>query len=167
MIPAIVGIILLIIVIYVALRILKNIVLGALLIALIFLASFLIFGSMPDLSSIPVVGPYIVKYLPKLPATTGEAIAIIRNVFYSMDILAVTRDADGSLLVVVANTGRLDVYNFKVFIDGQSASIVNEPRDPLKSGETTVLQADWKEGFTRIDVKTDQATASYITQLTS
>ena len=162
MIPAIIGVIILIVIIYVALRILKNIVFGILLIASIFFASFLIFGSMPSLSDVPIVGKYLAKLpLPPFPTTTGGAIAIIRNVFYSIEVLDVGRDAEGNLLVVVANTGKLDLSGLHAYVDGQAVKTLNSPREPLKSGETTVLQVEWQGSFMRVDVKTEKASASY------
>lgn len=155
--PLIFGLIIIAIVVFVFLRIIGRIFLGVALIFLVFIASYLIIGSFPDLQAIPIIGPY----LPKIPATPGEAIAYIRDVFYSIDILSTSRDSENNLLITVANTGRNDVSNFTVFINNQSVSILNEPKDPLKSKEVTVLQTNWKANFTTILVRTDQANAAY------
>lgn len=156
-IPAIVGIILLAIIVYVVLKILKNLVLAFVLIALVFIASFFIFGSLPDLKTIPYIG----QFIPKLPSTTGEAIAVIKNVFYSVEILSTSRDSQNDLLVTVANTGKLDASNFKIFVDGQQVSIINDPTDPLKSGKTTVIQTDWNKDFSYLLVQTKNANATF------
>lgn len=155
--PAVIGIIILAIIIYVALRVLKNVILAAVLIAAVFIASFLILGSWPDLQQVPVIGPY----LPNLPSSASEAIATIKNVFYSIDILSVSRDSDNNILITLANTGKLNLSNFKVLVDEKPVKIINMPTDPLKSGETTVLQIDWKDEFEEIVVKTDQVQLSY------
>jgi hypothetical protein len=155
--PLIFGLIIIAIVVFVFLRIIGHIALGAVLILLVFVASYLIIGSLPDLQVIPIIGPY----LPKLPTSTGEAIAYIRDVFYNIDILSASRDSENNLLIAVANTGRNDVSNFTVFINNQSVIILNEPKDPLKSKEVTVIQTNWKANFTTILVNTNQASATY------
>jgi hypothetical protein len=155
--PLIFGIIILVIVVYIGIRIFKNMIVGILLIVLVLIASFLIIGSFPDLQSIPLVG----KYLPKIPSTSGEAIRAIKNIFYSMEIVSITRDNQNNLLITVANTGRLSLSNFQVFVDGDAVSIANRPKDPLKPGETTVLQVDWRGSFNKILVQTDQTNALF------
>lgn len=155
--PLIFGIIILAIVIFVFLRVLGNILVGAILIFLVLIASYLIIGSLPDLQAAPIIG----EYLPKFPTSVKEAIGYIKDIFYNIDILSVTRDSEENLLIVVANTGRLDVSNFTVFIDLQQTKILNKPKDPLKPKEVTVIQIDWKESFKQILVKTDQANATY------
>jgi len=155
--PLIFGIIILAILVYIGLRIFKNLLVGTLLIALVLITSFLIIGSFPDLQSIPLIG----KYLPKIPSSTGEAVSAIRKFFYSLEIVNVARDNQNNLLITVTNTGRLSLSNFKVFVDGDYTIITNKPKDPLSAGETTVLQVDWKNSFNKILVQTDQANALF------
>ena len=164
--PFIIGIILLIIVVYISLKVLQNVVVGVVLIALVLFASYLIFGSIPSLKDIPIIGSYlegfISKYFPpKIPSSTGEIIAIVKNVLYKIEILSVERDSNSNLLITVVNTGKLEVSGFKVFVDGKEAKILNEPKDPLKSKEVTVLQVDWKANYSKILVKTLQASVNY------
>jgi hypothetical protein len=154
--PAIIGLILLVVIVYVTLKILKNVVIAFILIALIFVASFLIFGSLPDLKTIPLIG----QFIPKLP-TTGQVVSVIKNVFYSIDILATSRDSQNDLMITVANTGKLDVSNFRISVDGEAASIINTPSDPLKSGEATVFQTDWNRDFSSVLVQANQANATF------
>jgi energy-coupling factor transporter transmembrane protein EcfT len=156
-IPAIIGIIILVVIVYVALKILKNLLLAFVLISLVFIASLLIFGSLPDMRTIPIIG----QFIPKLPSTTGEVIAVIKNVFYSIDILATSRDSQNDLLITVVNTGKLEVSDFKVFVDGQTVKIINNPDDPLKSGKTTVFQTDWSKDFSYVFVQAKQTNATF------
>lgn len=155
--PAIFGIIILVVIVYVALKILKNLVLAFVLISLVFIASYFIFSSLPDLSTVPIIG----QFIPKLPSTTGEAIAVIKNVFYSIDILATSRDSQNNLLITVVNTGKMEVSNFEVFVDGDRVEIINNPADPLKSGKTTVFQTDWNKDFSYIFVQTKQVNTTF------
>jgi hypothetical protein len=157
MIPAIIGIAILAIVIYLGFRLLKNVVFVAALIAMVLLASFFIFGSLPDLSSVPIIGQYIQTF----PTSTGEAIAVIRNVFYSFKILDASKDAENKLLVTVANTGKMNLSGFRVFVNNEETAILNSPKDPLESGKVTTIQTDWIDGFETIKVVCNQAEAVY------
>ena len=157
MLPAIIGVIILAIVIYVAFKMIGSIAVGLGLIAIVFVASYFILGSVPDLRAVPIIG----KYLPEFPSTTGEAIAIIRNVFYSLKVLDVSKDAEGKLLVTVANTGKMELSGIKIFIDGQQVGVLNNPEDPLESGKVTVMQLDWKEAYTKIEIRSSQGSFTY------
>ena len=157
--PLIFGIIILAIVIFIGIRIFRNIIVGIVLIALVLIASFLILGSWPNLQEIPFIG----KYIPRIPTTTGEFIVAIKSFFYSMKI-EVNRDKAGNLLIAVTNTGRMSLSNFKVFVDGDAVPITNSPKDPLNSGEVTIIQIEWAGSFNQIRVESDQATALFSRQ---
>jgi hypothetical protein len=45
---------------------------------------------------------------------------------------------------------------FKVYVDNKRVEILNEPKQPLKSGKTLVLQVNWKEDFSKIEVQTKE-----------
>jgi len=152
----IIGIIILAIVIFVAVRIVKNVLIGVALIALILLASFLILGSVPSLRTIPIIGPR----LPRVPSSLGEVISIIREIFYEIEILDVSRDSEDQILITVKNTGRLKASNFTVSIDNKTAEITNKPEDPLESGEITTIQTDWKRTYSEILVQSLRANAT-------
>ena len=153
----IIGIIILAVVIFVAIRIVKNVLIGLALIALILLASFLIIGSIPNLRSIPIIGPI----LPRFPSTLGEVVSIIRRIFYEVEILDVSRDSENRVLITMKNTGRLKVSNFSVYVDNKTAKIMNKPKDPLDSGEMTTIQTDWKKAYSEILVQSLRANATH------
>jgi len=153
----IIGIVLLAIVIFVAIKIVKDVVIGIVLIGLVLLASFLILGSIPSLRSIPIIGPAI----PKVPTSLTELLSIIKRIFYEIKILDVSRDSESRVLITIKNTGRFKVSNFSVFVDGKMAKIINKPKDPLSSGEITTLQTDWKKDFTEILIKSSRVDAIY------
>ncbi len=159
------GIILLVIIIYISLKLLQNVVTGIILIVLVFFASYLILGSIPTLRDIPIIGTYLQnffeRFLPRIPGTTGEAIGVVREILYHIEILNVERDCEQNLLITLANTGKLEVSGFKIFIDGNEVKLLNQPKDPLKSKEVTVFQVDWKGNFSKIEVKGLEASASY------
>lgn len=155
--PLLFGIIIIVIVAFVALKILKNVVLGTVLIGLTLFASYLILGSLPDLKAVPIIG----QFIPELPSSTGKIITIIKNFAYSLDILTVIKDTSGNLLISVANTGKLSISDFKVLVDGEESQIINFPKDPLKSGENTILQVNWDKQFSELVIQTKQTNSTF------
>jgi len=153
----IIGIIILAAVIFVLIRIVKDVFIGVALIGLILLASFLIIGSIPNLRTIPIIGPA----LPRVPTSLTEIISVVKRIFYEIKILDVSRDSENQVLITIKNTGRFKVSNFSVFVDGKMAKIINKPKDPLSSGEITTLQTDWKKDFTEILIKSSRVDAIY------
>ncbi|MDI6806794.1 MAG: hypothetical protein QMD14_03190 [Candidatus Aenigmarchaeota archaeon] len=161
MINLIIGAVLLILAVFLIVRIFKSIIEGVILIAVVVLACYFIFGGLPDLAKIPLIGPAIQKFIPKFPTSLEEIIVGIKGVAYSIDILGISRDAADNLLITVTNTGKATLSDFKVYVDNKRVDILNEVKD-LSSGETTVLQVDWKEVFSKIEVQTKQeAKAEY------
>jgi len=152
----IIGILILAIVIFVAIRIVKNVLIGIALIGLILLASFLILGSIPNLRSIPIIGPR----LPRVPSSLGEVIGVIRKIFYEIKILDVSRDSKNQILITIKNTGRLKASNFSVFVDNKTTKIINKPKDPFNSGEITTIQTDWKKDYSEILVQSPMVNAT-------
>lgn len=146
------GVALLVVVVYIIFRVIGNIALGALLVLVVFLASYLLLGSFPSLGDVPIIGNFI--------PTTGKAIAVIKDFAHNMDIIGVSTSSNGNLLVTIANTGQLVLSNFTAFVDDQSADIMNE-KDSLKSGDVVVFELNWKEDFKRILIKSDQTEATY------
>jgi len=153
----IIGILILAVVIFVVIRIVKNVFIGIALIGLILLASFLILGSIPSLRSIPIIGPR----LPTFPSTLGEVVSIVKKIFYEIKILDVSRDSNNQILLTIKNTGRLKTSNFSVYVDNKTAKIINKPKDPLNSGEITTVQTDWKKDFSEILVQSSKVNVTY------
>jgi hypothetical protein len=151
------GVILLLIAIYVGFKILKNLIIGLILLIMIVLACFLIFGSISSLRAIPFIG----RLIPKIPTTPQGVIIAIKDILYSIDVAGVDKDSHDNLLIAVANTGKLEVSNISVFVDNQTVNITNSIKDPLKSGEITIIQTNWNEDFSEILVQTKQANATY------
>jgi len=151
------GLIILGIVVFIAFRVFKSVTIGLVLIVLVFVASYLILGGFPDLGDTPIIG----KYLSRIPRTTGDAIAVVKDTLYNVEILNVARDSDNNLLVTVANTGKMEAENFNFFVDNQTVKVINNPKSSLKSGEITIMQLDWKKDFKTISVQTDQASSIF------
>ena len=155
--PIIIGILLLVVVIYIILKVLKNVVVGVAMVFLILFASFFIFGSIPNLRDIPVIG----GMLPNMPTTTGDFVLAIKNILYNVDILSYSRDSQDNLLVNVVNTGKNSISNFRVYVDNQKVNILNQVKSTLNSKEVVTIQTDWKNSFNSILVQTNEANATY------
>jgi hypothetical protein len=154
----IIGLIILAIVIITAIKVVKNILVGAILIIAIIFISSLILGSIPSLRSTPIIGPL----MPKEPLSITQFISRIKDYFYNLKIMDISRDSNSDLLITVQNAGKLQVSGFKIFINNDSVKILNKPTDPLKPGKTTNIQADWKEDFIEIIVQTREFTVKYM-----
>jgi len=152
----IIGILILAIIVYTMFKIVKNLIVGLILIFFALIAGYLIFGSLPSLRSIPIIGPL----LPQVPSSS-DIFTYIKRIFRNVQVADVDRDADNNLLIVVVNAGKLQISNFTVYVDNSTTNIINKPRDPLGSGQITVIQTDWKEDFKEILVRTPNVNATY------
>ena len=145
------SIIILLIVIYVGLRILKNIILGAIFVSLVFIVSFLLLGKFPNLKGLPIVGYFFSKV--KFPSTTGEMIALVKKIFYNPEIVSISRDSASNLLVTLTNKGLFPISECRIFVDGVEPEVLNNPKKTLKKGESTIYELNWKEEFFKIWVR--------------
>ena len=154
------AIVLLVILAYITIRVVQSVALGIFLVAIIFTLSYLVIGTFPNLKTIPVIG----QFFSFIPSTTGDAIVVIRDAFFKMDIIGTGRDSENKLMVMVANMGSFDLSDFKVLVDNTTVNIINKHKDSLKPKETTTIQTDWKEDFDTIVVETGQIKAIYAKQ---
>jgi hypothetical protein len=122
----IIGILILAIIVYTMFKIVKNLIVGLILIFFALIAGYLIFGSLPSLRSIPIIGPL----LPQVPSSS-DVFTYIKKIFRNVQVADVDRDADNNLLIVIVNAGKLQVSNFTVYVDNSTTNIINKPRDPL------------------------------------
>ena len=157
MLPTIIGLIILIIVVFTAIRLVKNVLVGVALVALTLLGAYLLLGFVPSIRSIPMIGPLV----PKVPTSLMGMISWIMKFLQNIDIIEVSRDSKNKLLITVENTGKLEVSNFTVYVDDNKVSIIHKPKDPLKSGEITIIQANWQKDFSNILIQTSRINATY------
>lgn len=153
----IISIIIVAIIIFTLIKIVKNVVIGIVLIGIVLLFSYFVLGSIPQIKSLPVIGPY----LPRIPMSLGGIIRVIKKFFYCIEVTGVDRDSLNRLLVTVKNTGKMIISNFTVYVDNESVNIINEPEDPLPSGKSTTIQTDWKEDFSEILIQTSEVNGTY------
>jgi len=95
-----------------------------------------------------------------MPPTVGKATEVIKNVFYSLKIVSVNRDVNNNLLIVMHNSGRLDITGIEIFVDGIKADILNN-KNYLKSGQISVFQIDWNRDFDKTEVRSNQTSTVY------
>lgn len=144
------GLMILAVVALVLFRIIGNVALGAVLILAIFASSYLLVGSFPNLGGVPIIG----DLLPK----TGKAIAVVKDLEYSMEIIGVSKTGNDNLLVSVANTGKSDLSNFTGYVDNKQAAILNG-KDSLESGSVYVFELDWVQDYRNISIKSGKTEA--------
>lgn len=133
----IVGLIILIIVFFTIIKIVGNIIRGFILIGLTLLASFLIFGSLPNFTDLPIISE-----------------------FFKLSIIGISRDVENNLLVIVTNRGLSKISDFKFFVNGNETLILNGI-DSLSGRETNVFQLDWNKEFDNINIQTSSGNFSY------
>lgn len=133
---AILGWIILAVAVWTAFRMFHNLLKGGLLILLAVIATSLVIGGTPELGSLPVVGPVF----PQGNLNSSEIIIAVKGFAWGLKVLSVDRAGNGDMLLAVANTGQLDLSGYKVFVQNQQVPIVNLPKEPLKKGETTVIE---------------------------
>lgn len=146
------GLAILAVVVYVLFKMLGNIALGAVLVLMIFLSSYLILGSFPEMGNVPILG----RFVPK----TGQIVAAIKDFQYSIDVLGLSTASNGNLLVTVLNSGQADLANFTAFVDGRPVEILNGDAD-LKSGDIFVLELEWKGAYSTVLVTSGDAADTY------
>ena len=151
------GLIVVAIIVFVVMRIVGNITLGILLVAVVFVISYVLIGSFPNVKEIPIIG----RLFEFTPSITGDFSSGINNLFFRIEIIGTARDSQNNLLVVIENTGIFDVNDYNILVDNTTARITNTPKDPLKPSETTTLETDWKDNAISILVETNQTKATY------
>jgi hypothetical protein len=152
------GIVLFAVAFYFILKVLKNIILGAMAIFVLLLAYTFIFGSTPEVCTMPMIGKIISPICNFTYNTTAISTAV-KKVFYGIDIIATSRDNQNNLLVVVSNTGTFDQANIQVFVDNSTVKMTNKFKDPLKPGETTVIHTNFNSSCSTVFVKTNQTSS--------
>lgn len=155
------GILLFVVALYFILKVLKNLILGVIAIFVLLLAYTFIFGSSPEVCTMPVIEK-IISPICNFSSNPSEIIISVKKVFYSVDAITTSRDNQNNLLVVVSNTGKFDESGFEVFVDNSTVKITNKPNDPLKSGETTVIHTNFNSSCSTVFVKTNQTSSKAI-----
>lgn len=142
-IQSIIGVVLIIAVIVIVIKSLKHIVTAVILVVLLLVGSTLIFGSLPNLAELPVIGPVIQLIAPWIPTEISptDIILKIKNVFYSIEIMSAAQSSSGNIIAVVVNTGKFEQSNLTAKINNQSVFIIQGP-SVLKPGESGIFEIE-------------------------
>lgn len=159
---AIIGLIILAIAIGTFLKVIGNIVKAVLLIGLIMIGSTLFIGGTPELGSLPLIG----GFFPQVDLSAGGLLNMAKGVAWSVDIVGAGKDSEGTLALLVANTGEFDVKELSIEVNGQGVAITNSPKLPLAKGETTLVDTDFQgEGEIEIKVTAGKAEKTFSTSI--
>ena len=63
----------------------------------------------------------------------------IKNVFYDMNIVTAEKASNGNILIVIANTGKMEQSDFKVIVNEEEKSIIQGP-NTLASGQFSMIE---------------------------
>jgi hypothetical protein len=83
----------------------------------------------------------------------------IKSIFYSLEIVAATQSKEG-LVIIIKNDGILPLSNFNVKIDGKEAKITSN-LNILLPKQIGALEVDWNGNYSKIEVFTKEARATF------
>jgi len=153
MIEAILGILIVGALIFLLIKAVGNILKGIFLIFLAFLIYY-IFSSLiqPLVPNLQPIGNFLMAPIDK-----------VKSIFYNIEIVAATQSKEG-LVIVVKNNGLLPLTNFNVRIDGKDAKVINNISILLPK-QVGVIEVDWTGKYSKIEVFSKEAKATYISPL--
>lgn len=157
---AIIGLVILAIAAGTFLKIIGNITKAIILIGLILMGSTLFIGGTPELGNLPLVG----RFFPQVDLSAGGILQMAKGMAWSVDIVGAGKDSEGTMAILVANTGQFDISEVQVQVNGQSVTVTNRPKLPLEKDQTTIVDTDFKgEGEVEIKVSTGKAEKTFKT----
>jgi hypothetical protein len=153
MIETILGILIVGFLIFILIKAVGSILRGIFLIFLAFLIYYLLSSSIQSLApSFQPIGNFL-----KIP------IEKVKNIFYNIEIVAVTQSKE-SLIIVVKNNGLLPLRDFNVRIDGKDAKVISNI-SVLLPKQVGVIEVDWKGNYSKIEVFNKEVKATYVSPL--
>jgi len=155
----VIGIFLFILAVYLILKVMKNVFLVLVAIVILFLSYTFIYGSTPEICTMPIIGT-IINPICTFSSNPSGIIVAVKDIFYSTEIIATSRDSQNNLLVVASNTGKLSLSGFKILVDGNEVGIKNKIPEELKSGETYVFTTNFSSSCSSVLVQTNQTSSN-------
>jgi hypothetical protein len=149
MIETIFGIIIFGVLIFILIKAVGNILKGIFLIFLAFLIYYLFSSSIQSLvPSLQPIGNFLKTPIDK-----------VKSIFYNIEIVAATQSKE-DLVIVVRNNGLLPLTNLNVKIDGKDAKVISNI-SVLLPKQVGVIEVDWKGNYSKIEVFTKEARATF------
>jgi hypothetical protein len=152
MIEMILGFLILAIFIFLILKAMGSIFKGLLFFLIAFLIYYFLFPKLQVFDTLKPVGSFISAPIDK-----------IKNIFYKIEVIAVTKSNE-NLIIVIKNNGFLPISNFNVKIDSKDAKIINN-LIVLLPKQTGALEVEWNDNYSKIEVLTRETKAIYISPL--
>jgi len=137
MLQIILGALILALGVFVAIKTMRNFFKVVLVLVLIALGMFLIFGY------VPFAGKINLKSM------------------FSLSIDGVGRDKDGYLLVFVKNKWFFEAKNITAEVDGNQTKVLNIIEN-IKGRGSSILQLEWDKDFSKIKISSSTGSAEYI-----
>jgi hypothetical protein len=131
------GILLLALGVYLAMKVIGNALKVLFILALFGLGMFLILGYVPFAEKVNLKS------------------------LFSLSIDGVGRDKDGYLLVFVKNKWFFEARNLTAEVDSNQTKIANGI-ESIKGRESSILQLDWNKDFSRIRISSSIGSAEYV-----
>ena len=150
-----IGIVLFVFALYLILKVMKNVLLVIVAIVVLFMSYTFIYGSSPEICTMPVIGT-IINPICSFSSNPSGVIVAVKDIFYNTEVIATSRDSQNNLLVAASNTGKFDLSGFKIFVDGNEVGIKNNIPAVLKSGQTYVFSTNFSGSCTNVTIKTNQ-----------
>ena len=137
------------------LEVMKNGVLVVEEIVVLFMSYTFLYGSSPEVCTLPVIGT-IINPICTFSSNPSGVIVAVKDIFYNTEVIATSRDSQNNLLVVSSNTGKFDLSGFHILVDGNEVGIKNNIPAVLKSGQTYVFSTNFSGSCTNVTIKTNQ-----------
>jgi hypothetical protein len=163
-IQTIVGILIVLIAIRTLVKVVKDIAGGLISIVLLMIGATLIFGTPIEIGQVPIIGS-VFGSLDQNVSVQDVGI-MLKDIAWSVKILGASKDAEGSLVIALANTGQVSFTKIEVFVDDMQVKIANSPKFPIKKGEVRLIDTDYVgEGLKKIKVKAGSAEDEFVVDL--
>jgi len=131
--------------IYIGFRLLKSIAKIGFLALILLLAGYLIFGGIPQMAIPDNATLPDVQDLKEIQnSSIGSIIVAVKNVAWGAEILGADFDSDGTLVVVVANTGQFPLEGLDIYVNGELVGITNSPPGLLEKGDIGIFDTDYQ-----------------------
>ncbi len=167
--PAVIGIVLIVIAIVSLVKLLRNVFMAIVMVAILLIGVFMVLNSLPSIADKAGISSLKDKFGKnisadkfQLPDGVSKILLSVGAKSENIDVVATGTDDKGDMLVVVANTGRNELKDFVILVEGKPISWRNKPLIPLSSGKSTVFQTNYRPvGEVNIEVKAGGASARY------
>lgn len=167
--PAIVGIVLIIVAIVFIVKLMREVLVALLMVGVLVLGIFMFLNSVPSLaektgfeSLKEKMSGTKISDSNLMPSGVDKILLALKVKGESVDVVGTGVDEQGNLLVVVVNTGKDELKDFAILVEGKPMTWKNKPLIPLSSGKSTIFQTNYRPvGEVNVEVKAGNVSASY------